>query len=157
MAQQIAQKGQAKSQAIYCPLANYMDSVRAASTAKAQYMIEHTLDKGHSILTVRPKSSLEQSDFQRSFHSDRATKVLARAKRLFRTRCSGRPLHRRNRRSGRPHHRCANVSRMGKPRCNGGPFPLRARSSEAYQEDCPGNRFRDRKCRRASGLALRVG
>lgn len=26
-------------------------------------MIEHTLDSTHSILTVRPKSSLEQSDF----------------------------------------------------------------------------------------------
>ena len=91
-------------------------------------MIEHRLDKADSILYVRPKSKLEESDFV--------------------------PI----RETSNPHIEergdlagliieVTFLSWMGEPWGNGGPFSLCARSPQANQEDRRRNRFPHGKCR----------
>ena len=92
----------------------------------------------------------------RAFHPARATKICDRAGRLCETREGGRPAHRGNRRSCRPHHRSPVVPRMEEFWGNGQPVSLCSRSSQAHKENRSRNGLPPGRCRRASNVTLCV-
>ena len=109
-------------------------SIQAGTIRKERNMIELSLDTAHSILYrgqgLRSRKMISCSSRGRSIHTLK----------------KGKPR--------RPHHRGPGLPRLGQSRGTGDALPLRARSSQAHQEDRPRDRLRRGQCRTAPGVTL---